>query len=319
MGAIQKVSYEVSGQTIELTPATVKQYLVNGGGNVSDQEVGMFIKICEGQKLNPFLREAYLIKYGTQPASIIVGKEAFTKRAENNPAYKGNKAGIIVINLKKEIEYREGTFYLKDREDLVGGWARVFFKDGKEDLFNTVSLDEYIGRKKDGTINTQWATKPATMIKKVALVQALRDAFPRNLGQMYISEEMNFDDKELPTDPINPIKEQVDKEHVEEPPKLASKTSKHQVMQLALEKGLVNGEGKNANIEKLEELANSKGISLRGMTEDQANELIHLLMEYSEPPVVDVPEENIKPVNEENKNEEIVNATNNTVVEEEPF
>ena len=319
MGAIQKVSYEVSGQTIELTPATVKQYLVNGGGNVSDQEVGMFIKICEGQKLNPFLREAYLIKYGTQPASIIVGKEAFTKRAENNPAYKGNKAGIIVINLKKEIEYREGTFYLKDREDLVGGWARVFFKDGKEDLFNTVSLDEYIGRKKDGTINTQWATKPATMIKKVALVQALRDAFPSNLGQMYISEEMNFYDKELPTDPINPMKEQVDKEHVEEPPKLASKTSKHQVMQLALEKGLVNGEGKNANIEKLEELANSKGISLRGMTEDQANELIHLLMEYSEPPVVDVPEENIKPVNEENKNEEIVNATNNTVVEDEPF
>lgn len=319
MGAIQKVSYEVSGQTIELTPATVKQYLVNGGGNVSDQEVGMFIKICEGQKLNPFLREAYLIKYGTQPASIIVGKEAFTKRAENNPAYKGNKAGIIVINLKKEIEYREGTFYLKDREDLVGGWARVFFKDGKEDLFNTVSLDEYIGRKKDGTINTQWATKPATMIKKVALVQALRDAFPSNLGQMYISEEMNFDDKELPTDPINPIKEQVDKEHVEEPPKLASKTSKHQVMQLALEKGLVNGEGKNANIEKLEELANSKGISLRGMTEDQANELIHLLMEYSEPPVVDVPEENIKPVNEENKNEEIVNTANNTVVEDEPF
>ena len=202
--AIQKVTYEAGGQHIELTPATVKQYLVSGDAkNVTDQEVGMFLKLCEGQKLNPFLREAHLVKYGNQAATMIVGKDAFTKRAEANDNYKGTKSGIIVVNLNKEIQEREGTFYLKGREELVGGWARVSFKNDKEDVYNTVSLDEYIGRKKDGSVTSMWSTKPATMIRKVALVQALRDAFPSALGQMYVAEEMNIQE-ELPDNVVNP-------------------------------------------------------------------------------------------------------------------
>lgn len=280
MNAIQKVSYETAGQKVELTPLIVKQYLVSGGGNVSDQEVGMFLKICEGQKLNPFLREAYLVKYGNQPASIIVGKDAFTKRAESNPNYKGQKSGVIVVNLKKEIEYREGTFYLKDREELVGGWAKVFFLDNKSEVFNTVSLDEYIGKKKDGTINSMWTTKPATMIRKVALVQALRDSFPNALGQMYISEEINTIDEPLPEEHINIEQEQYEAMHVEEPPIKATKLTKQQVMQLAVEKELVTGEGKDANIEKLVELCEANGINIKSMTEEQAINLIDIIKNY---------------------------------------
>ena len=103
MGAIQKVNYEAAGQMVELTQATVKQYLVSGNGNVTDQEVGMFLMLCKGQKLNPFLREAYLVKFGTQPAQIVVGKDAFTKRAESNKNYKGSEAGIVVVNLNNQI------------------------------------------------------------------------------------------------------------------------------------------------------------------------------------------------------------------------
>lgn len=280
MNAIQKVSYETAGQKVELTPLIVKQYLVSGGGDVSDQEVGMFLKICEGQKLNPFLREAYLVKYGNQPASIIVGKDAFTKRAESNPNYKGQKSGVIVVNLKKEIEYREGTFYLKDREELVGGWAKVFFLDNKSEVFNTVSLDEYIGKKKDGTINSMWTTKPATMIRKVALVQALRDSFPNALRQMYISEEINTIDEPLPEEHINIEQEQYEAMHIDEPPIKASKLTKQQVMQLALEKELITGEGKDANIEKLVELCKANGINLKSMTEEQAINLIDIIKDY---------------------------------------
>lgn len=291
--AIQKVSYEAAGQKVELTPLIVKQYLVSGGGNVSDQEVGMFLKICEGQKLNPFLREAYLVKYGNQPASIIVGKDAFTKRAESNPNYKGQKSGVIVINLKKDIEYREGTFYLKNREELVGGWAKVYFLNNKSEVFNTVSLDEYIGKKKDGSITNMWATKPGTMIKKVALVQALRDAFPNALGQMYISEEINnVEEEDLPTEPIDIKEEQRIAMHVEEPPAKATKLTKQQVMQLAQEKGLMTGTGKDADINKLNELCHENGINLKSMSEEQAVNLINILKDYQV--VQDVPEEQIK-------------------------
>lgn len=300
------VKYEANGQQVELSVATVKQYLVSGGGNVSNQEVMMFMKLCQGQKLNPFTREAYLVKYGNQSASIVVGKDAFTRRAEANPNYKGVKSGVIVVNLNKQIENREGTFYLKGREELVGGWARVSFKDNKDEVFNTVSLDEYIGRKKDGSIQSMWATKPATMIRKVALVQALRDAFPNSLSQMYVAEEVQVDESELPVHEVDVKEEQRQAAHVDAPPQPATQNTKAQVMQLAREKELMAGEGRGANVEALEKFANEHGISLRGMTEEQAEQLVKLLMEYT--PVQEVPEEDIQQV--EAVDAEVVNEEN---------
>ena len=65
----------------------------------TDQEIYLFLQLCKFQQLNPFLREIYLIKYSSgQPASMVTGKETFTKRANRNPQYKGFKAGVVVSN-----------------------------------------------------------------------------------------------------------------------------------------------------------------------------------------------------------------------------
>lgn len=194
------VVYEVGGQQVKLSPQIIKNYLVNGEGNVSDQEVIMFLNLCRYQKLNPFLREAYLIKYGSQPATMVTGKDAIIKRATRNDKYAGSIAGIIVINIEGNIERRTGTFHLKN-EELVGGWAKVFVKGYEHPIENEVSLDEYIGVKSTGEVNSQWSKKPATMIRKVALVQALREAFPEDLQGMYEAEEMNVN-VNLDTSPI---------------------------------------------------------------------------------------------------------------------
>lgn len=314
-GVITSVNYEAGGEKIELTLMDVKNYLVSGDPNsVTNQEVGMFLKLCEGQKLNPFLREAYLAKYGNQPAQMIVGKDAFTKRAESSPNYKGTKSGVIVVNLNKQIENREGTFYLKNREELVGGWAKVFFKDDKEEVFNTVSFDEYVGRKKDGSITSMWATKPGTMIRKVALVQALREAFPNVLGQLYVAEELGTEpDGEPLKEPLNKQEETA----TPEPPKMASKALKQQVMQLAHEKELMIGEGKEADISRLEALANEHQMSLRALTEDQTNELIKILMDYQV--IQEVPEENIQPIEGETPSVDAEVVENNEIDEDNPF
>ena len=173
----QLVEYEANGELIKLSPNMIKKYLVSGGGNVTDGEVTMFMSLCRYQHLNPFLKEAYLIKYGSNsPATIVTGKDVFTKRADANPNYKGKKAGIIIQKNDGSVEEREGTMVLPE-EKLVGGWAKIFIKN-KEQEQQSVSFDEYAGRKKDGTLNAQWSDKPATMIRKVAVVQALREAFP---------------------------------------------------------------------------------------------------------------------------------------------
>lgn len=199
---------------ITLSNQIVRQYLTNGNGQVSDQECMMFIALCKGQKLNPFLKEAYLIKYGnSQPATMVVSKDVYQKRAENNPQYDGKKSGIIVLS-DGCIEYRDGTFYLPD-EQLVGGWCEVYRKDRSHSERVEVSFDEYVGRTKDGEINGQWSKKPATMIRKVAIAQALREAFPTDLNGMFTAEEMNVSDS-FETEPVidQPIIETIQQSEV---------------------------------------------------------------------------------------------------------
>ena len=100
------------------------------------------------------------------------------------------EAGIIVQNEETgEISYRQGTLKLPG-ETLVGGYAEVFRKDRSHSFRMEVSFDEYAGKKKDGSLNSQWSKKPATMIRKVAAVQALREAFPQSFAGMYVAEEM---------------------------------------------------------------------------------------------------------------------------------
>lgn len=192
-----KCTYKCGDSEVTLTPAFVKSYLVTGDPeNVSTAEVVMFINLCKYQQLNPFLREAYLIKYGNSAAQLIVGKAAFEARAERDPRYQGYDAGIVVMKEDKTLEYRKGTLLIPG-ETLVGGWAEVYVEGKIKPIYVAVSLSEY------STGKSSWAQKPATMIRKVAKMQALREAFPNALSGMYTAEEkMGSTEDELPSQPI---------------------------------------------------------------------------------------------------------------------
>jgi len=160
------------GEEIKLSPSIVKQYLVSGDSSkVTDQELTMFMALCKFQKLNPFLREAYIIKYGTAPATIVTGKEAFLKRAKRNPKYRGHRTGV--------------------NDDSTVAWAEVYVEGYLHPIRCEVDYDEYAGRKRDGTITEMWEKKKRTMLKKVALVQSLREAFPDDFGGMYSEDELS--------------------------------------------------------------------------------------------------------------------------------
>lgn len=160
----------------------VKKYICP---EATDQEAYMFMKLCQARGLNPFTREAYLVKYGGQAATTIVGKDAFTRRAEQHPKFNGFRAGIIVEDAEGNLDFgREGTFYVRGKEKLVGGWAEVWRKDRDKPFRMSVSMDEYDKKK------SSWNSMPGTMIRKVALVGALREAFPSEFGGLYDSAEM---------------------------------------------------------------------------------------------------------------------------------
>lgn len=194
--ASNMIKYDANGETVQLSPNMVKNYLVNGNGAVTDQEVTMFLSLCRFQHLNPFLKEAYLIKYGTSPATVVVGKDVLLKRAMRSEKFGGLSAGVIVVNTNGEVEEREGTFVLPD-ENLVGGWAKVIIKGYDLPFYSSVSMKEY------STGKSNWLTKPATMIRKVAMAQALREAFPEEMSNLYEQEEIKeVSDYNLDTTPV---------------------------------------------------------------------------------------------------------------------
>ena len=144
----------------------------------SEQEAYVFLRFCEAQGLNPFINEAYLIKYDRQkPAAIVIGVAALLKRAARNPAYRGYQSGIVVKHPDGELSHIEGSIVPPGAE-LFGGWCTLSRAD--RDLIPRVAVpfSEYTRNQ------ALWKDKPATMIEKVALAQALRRSFPEDTEEL---------------------------------------------------------------------------------------------------------------------------------------
>lgn len=179
------IKYNVSGQNVELSIALTQQYFCP---EATPAEAYVFNAWCAHNGLDPWRREAYLVKYGNSPAQMLTAKDAFTKRAEANPRYQGSKAGVVVRKEDGTIENRLGELVLED-EEIVGGWADVYVKDYVTPISSVVGFRERC-QYKDGKPMAKWATSPALMIRKCALVAAMREAFPNEVGGMYIPDEM---------------------------------------------------------------------------------------------------------------------------------
>lgn len=185
------VEYEVENTKIKLTPDTVQKYLVGSNAKITEQEFVLFAALCKAQGLNPFTRDAYLIKYSDKDsAQIVVSKDVILKRAVNHSQYDGKESGVIVkIKESGEIIEKPGCFVDAKTEELIGGWCRVYRKDRKYPEYMSVSLAEVGQKKADGTLNYNWGKKTATMLEKVAKVRALREAFVDELAGMYEEDE----------------------------------------------------------------------------------------------------------------------------------
>ncbi len=187
-----------TGLDVTITPDDVRNVLCP---NATDTDLALFLELCAAQKLNPFIGDAYLVKYKQdQPAQMVTGKAVFLKRAQANPRFKGFKAGVVYMDGQGRVNKREGgAVYEIAGERLIGGWCEVLI-DKMQPVYNEVSLAEYsTGRSmwKDA----EFGGKPATMIRKVALCQSLREAMPTDFQGMYSEEEAAAEVIEVQNEP----------------------------------------------------------------------------------------------------------------------
>jgi len=155
----------------------------------TDDELLMFINVCKGLGLSPFLRHVHLVKrwdsrLGIEVAAVQVGIDGFRSVAESTEAYAGNDDPIF--KGEKVLSQGPGKEPIKvPNEAFVV--VRKIVQGNIYDFTATARWDEYYPGDKIGFM---WRSKPYVMLGKCAEALALRKAFPKVLGGVYVPEEL---------------------------------------------------------------------------------------------------------------------------------
>ena len=170
---------QYKGEPVTITFDDIKKLVCP---SATDTEAAIFLKVCQSLQLNPFAGEVFLIKYKEEEkAATVISVESYLKSAEREPNFDGLEAGIILRLGSGKLEFRQGSFLLEEEQSqLVGGWAKIYRKDKSYPYYFAINLSESIHYSKKTNAPTMfWAKeKQASMIRKVALKRALREAFP---------------------------------------------------------------------------------------------------------------------------------------------
>ncbi len=173
------VVIDAADQPLSLTVDDVLRYIAPGAPR---HEALMFLMTCKAMRINPLLKEAFLIPAKDKWVTVVA-KSGYLKAAQHHESYNGHEAGIVAQPYDKS-KVRQGQpppytgppvdlegSLLPDGYLLVGGWAKIWRKGIDRPITSRVSMIEY--DRKHGT----WLTIPCTMIRKVPLVHVIREAF----------------------------------------------------------------------------------------------------------------------------------------------
>ena len=187
------VKYQSRGNEVTLTAEIVRSFLVTGKKElVTDQEIMYFLGICRERQLNPFVKDCYLIKYGSEPAAIITAIDFYRSRARAASDCTGWEKGVICLKNDGTLRYSKGLV-LPD-EQLVGGWFRARPTGWTVDFELEVNLEGYIKKTASGDITKFWSkVNQPSQIMKVAESQGLRTVWPDLFQGTITAEEAGME------------------------------------------------------------------------------------------------------------------------------
>ncbi len=167
----------------KVTPQALEEFLLGTevAQKLSEPQKKLFIATAMAQHLNPFKREIHAVPYKTKSGkyelSIVTGYEVYLRRAERS----GKLAGWKV--------WTEGS----KAQGTLKACIEIYRKDWQQPFRHEVLFKEY---NKNMSL---WLSKPITQLKKVAISQGFRLAFPEEVGGLpYSAEEIDVGGEVLP-------------------------------------------------------------------------------------------------------------------------
>lgn len=165
---------------------------------IGESQTKLCLQTALAWGLNPLKREIHFIPYwnssaGKYEVKIVVGYEVYLKKAERSGKLNGWKVEI------------QGS------GDDMKAIVTIFRKDWEYPFVHEVYFNEVKQTKKTERgeeLSPTWAKMPKFMLKKVAIAQAFRLAFPEEIGGLpYIPEEISEIEEPTPLPSIKEFKE----------------------------------------------------------------------------------------------------------------
>jgi len=168
--------------------ALIKRTIAKGA---SDDELALFVEVCERTGLNPFARQVYAIKrwdstLGREVMGIQVSIDGARLVAQRSGRYVG----------QTPIEWcgddKVWTDVWLEPNPPRAARAGVYMVGAPEPIWAVATWDAYCQRKADGSPTRMWSPVGfgPHMLGKCAEMLALRKAFPMELSGLYSAEEM---------------------------------------------------------------------------------------------------------------------------------